>query len=84
MNTKVKIAFILAFLFGTSNVFSQDFLGHRESFNIIEWKFYKGDIHSAESADKISEQGWENIKVPHTWNAKDVLTLGDHCFQGVA
>jgi beta-galactosidase len=65
------------------NVYSQSFLAHRDSFQLINWKFYKGDILSAESGDKISEDGWENVTVPHTWNAEDVLTKGDHCYQGI-
>ncbi|MGD0573485.1 MAG: glycoside hydrolase family 2 TIM barrel-domain containing protein [Sedimentisphaerales bacterium] len=84
MRIKICIVAVLAVLLGTVNAFSQDFLGHRDNFNVVDWKFYKGDIHSAESGDKISEQGWENVTVPHTWNAKDVLTEGDHCYQGVA
>ena len=83
MRIKVCIALVLAVFFGAGNAFSQEFLGYRESFNITNWKFYKGDIHSAESGDKISEQGWESVTIPHTWNAKDVLTEGDHCYQGV-
>jgi beta-galactosidase len=83
MRIKVCIALVLAVLFVAGNAFSQGFLGYRDSFNIANWKFYKGDIHSAESGDKISEQGWEDVTIPHTWNAKDVLTAGDHCYQGV-
>ncbi len=83
MRIKIYVVAVLAALLGTVTVFSQDFLGHRDNFNIVEWKFYKGDIHSAESGDKISEQGWESVTIPHTWNAKDVLTEGDHCYQGV-
>jgi beta-galactosidase len=83
MRIKVCIALVLAVLFDADNAFSQEFLGYRDSFNITNWKFYKGDIHSAESGDKISEQGWEDVTIPHTWNAKDVLTEGDHCYQGV-
>jgi beta-galactosidase len=83
MRIKIYIVAVLAVLLGTVNVFSQDFLGHRDNFNIVDWKFYKGDILSAESAGNISGRGWENVKVPHTWNAEDVLTEGDHCYQGV-
>jgi beta-galactosidase len=83
MKIKVYVVVVLAVLLGTVNVFSQDFLGHRDNFNIVDWKFYKGDIHSAESAGDISGRGWENVKVPHTWNAEDVLTEGDHCYQGI-
>ena len=80
----ILILFCFVIFGDADNAFSQDFLKHRDSFNIINWKFYKGDILSAESGDKISEQGWENVTIPHTWNAKDVLTEGDHCYQGVA
>ncbi|MGA2677699.1 MAG: glycoside hydrolase family 2 TIM barrel-domain containing protein [Sedimentisphaerales bacterium] len=83
MKIKIFVALVLVGLFGADNAFSQGFLGYRDSFNIVDWKFYKGDIHSAESGDKISEQGWEGVTIPHTWNAKDVLTEGDHCYQGV-
>ncbi len=69
--------------FPTANAYSQDFLKHRDSFKLVDWKFYKGDIQSAESGEKISEQGWEDVTVPHTWNAKDILTEGDHCYQGI-
>jgi len=83
MRIKIYIAAVLAVVLGTGNVSSQDFLGHRDNFKVVNWKFYKGDIHSAESGDKISERGWEDVTIPHTWNAKDVLTEGDHCYQGV-
>jgi beta-galactosidase len=83
MRVKICILAVWVVLLGTVNVFSQEFLGHRDNFTIVDWKFYKGDIHSAESGDKISEQGWQGVTIPHTWNAKDVLTEGDHCYQGV-
>ncbi|MCJ7776964.1 MAG: glycoside hydrolase family 2 protein, partial [Sedimentisphaerales bacterium] len=83
MRIKIYIVAVLVVLLGAGNVFSQDFLGHRDNFKVVNWKFYEGDIHSAESGDKISEQGWEDVTIPHTWNAKDVLTEGDHCYQGV-
>jgi hypothetical protein len=83
MKVKVYVGLFLAVLFGTNNVFSQSFLDYRDSFKLVDWKFYKGDIHSAESGGDISGQGWEDVKVPHTWNAKDVLTEGDHCYRGV-
>ena len=79
----LSFAVVLAALSGTTDVFSQDFLGHRDNFKLVDWKFYKGDIHSAESGDKISEQEWQDVTIPHTWNAKDVLTDGDHCYQGI-
>jgi len=61
----------------------RDRLDYRDNLKLIDWKFYKGDIRAAESRDDISMQGWEDVKVPHTWNAKDVLTKGDHYYQGI-
>lgn len=75
--------FVLIVLFGTGSAFSQSFWDYRDSFELIDWKFYKGDIRAAENGGDISEQGWEDVKVPHTWNAKDVLTEGDHCYKGI-
>ena len=83
MKVKVYVVVVLAVLFGTNNVFSQSFLNYRDSFKLVDWKFHKGDISSAESGGDISERGWEDVKVPHTWNAKDVLTEGDHYYQGI-
>lgn len=68
---------------GSTEIYSQEFLNHRNRFPLVNWKFYKGDITSAESGNKISEEGWEDVTVPHTYNAKDVLTEGAHCYQGI-
>ena len=83
MKVNVYVAVVLAVLFGAGNVFSQNFLDYRYSFKLVDWKFYKGDIRAAESKGNISEQGWEDVKVPHTWNAEDVLTKGDLCYKGI-
>lgn len=83
MKVSVYVAVVLAVFFGAGNTFSQSFLNYRDNFKLIDWKFYKGDIRAAESKDDISMQGWEDVKVPHTWNAADVLTEGDHYYQGI-
>jgi beta-galactosidase/beta-glucuronidase len=88
MNSEPKLRKILILLclavFGVAgNAFSQDLSGNRENYKLVGWKFYKGDILSAESGDKISEKGWQEVNIPHTWNAEDVLTEGDHCYQGI-
>ncbi len=67
----------------TTFTLAQEFLQHRSSFKLEKWKFYKGEIHSAESAGIIDETGWQEVSVPHTWNAQDVLTDGPRYYQGV-
>ncbi len=83
MKIRVCVLVVLTVLFGAERVYSQDLLSYRDSFRIVDWKFYKGDVHSAESGGDISERGWEDVKVPHTWNAEDVLTEGDRYYQGI-
>lgn len=63
--------------------FSQSFLLHRQAFRLERWTFYQGDIPSAESPSLSPLEGWTQVTVPHTWNAKDVLTLGDRSYQGI-
>ncbi len=79
---KMLVLFVVANLSVSNNVFSQDFLKLRENFQLEDWKFYKGDIHQAESQNITYTDAWEDITVPHTWNAKDVLTKGFECYQG--
>jgi hypothetical protein len=66
-----------------TGVYGQDFLKNRTGFQLVNWKFYKGDITRAESPDLFYSQAWADITVPHTWNAEDVLTKGFECYQGV-
>ena len=43
----------------------------RKIFNLnTAWKFSKQDVESA-SAKTFNDQDWENVSVPHTWNAID-------------
>lgn len=70
-------------LLGLGSAYPQGFLQHRNNFQLVSWKFHKGDIHSAENPYMIPGAEWEEIFVPHTWNAKDVLTEGDGCYQGI-
>lgn len=75
---------LLIVLLGTSKADCENFWQYRDNFQIVKWMFYKPDILSAESGDKIPEQDWQAVTVPHTYNAQDVLTAGDHCYQGIA
>jgi beta-galactosidase len=63
--------------------FAQNALTFREVTNLSNWKFYKGDYHSAYKAD-FDDSNWEKITVPHTWNAKDILTKGPENYKGPA
>ena len=69
---------IFLILFNNPSLLPQIFLQNRNHFQLENWIFYKGDIHEAERGYRISEEGWEKVTVPHTWNAEDVLTKGNH------
>ena len=74
---------IFLILFNNPSLLPQIFLQNRNHFQLENWIFYKGDIHEAERGYRISEEGWEKVTVPHTWNAQDVLTEGNHLYQGI-
>jgi hypothetical protein len=75
------IALLLFGLSGTTD--SQQFLKHRDAIHLVNWKFHKGDVNSAESRTMTFSPNWEDVAVPHTWNARDVLTDGPEYYQGV-
>lgn len=87
MNFIKKSGLILGFLTvtcpGILIVSAQEFLQYRNHITLDKWMFYKGEIHTGESAGNIDETGWQEITVPHTWNAQDVLTDGPHYYQGI-
>jgi hypothetical protein len=62
---------------------AQAFLQYRQTIPLDRWKFHKGEMDGAESGDAIDETPWQDVRVPHTWNAKDVLTDGPEYYQGV-
>ena len=86
-NAKVNLIFrtviVLVALLWPETVFSQSFLEYRDSFNLVDWRFHKGDAHTVERARRLDGPGWEDVNVPHTWNAKDILTEGDNCYTGI-
>ena len=47
------------------------------------WSFIKGD---AEGAEKVAydDKNWQQLSIPHTWNATDVLEKGKHYYKGSA
>ncbi len=64
-------------------IFAQPFLKHRNTLQLTDWKFFKGDVSHAEKHGNNPAGSWQNIKVPHTWNAEDVLTEGEMYYQGI-
>ncbi len=79
----LALGIILFVFLSNRNANSQDFLQYRNNFKLDKWKFHKGEIYSAESDGTIDETGWQDITVPHTWNAQDVLTDGPNYYQGI-
>ncbi|MFH1371631.1 MAG: hypothetical protein ABII09_10155 [Planctomycetota bacterium] len=59
---KILILLCLAVFGGAGNAFSQDLSGNRENYELAGWKFYKGDILSAESGGRISEKRWQEVR----------------------
>jgi len=79
-----RILIFLILISGINSAFSQQFLEQRNSFHLSEWKFHKGDCSLAESPALDSDANWEEVTVPHTWNAKDILNDGrDNYYRGV-
>lgn len=88
MRTKIKKALlvsigIISILLSSTIAYSQEFLQYRYNFKLENWKFHKGEIHSADSGGPIDETGWSDVTIPHTWNAQDVLTDGPNYYQGI-
>ena len=79
----IAAGFLLTILLAHNSVCAQDFLNHRNAVKLDTWKFYNGEIHSADSDGAIDETGWEEVTIPHTWNAQDVLTDGPRYYQGI-
>jgi hypothetical protein len=79
----VCILALVGFFCEPVSVSSQSFLKHRHHFLLENWMFHKGDIHSAENVRLASRDGWQDVAVPHTWNAADVLTEGTRYYQGI-
>ncbi|RLD79337.1 MAG: beta-galactosidase, partial [Bacteroidetes bacterium] len=79
-----RILFLLILIPGLLTAFSQQFLEQRNSFQLTEWKFYKGDYAAAQKPRVVIDGNWEEVSVPHTWNAKDILNEGqNNYYRGV-
>ncbi|QDH79176.1 glycoside hydrolase family 2 protein [Echinicola soli] len=61
---------------------SQEFLADRSHRKLKNWQFVKADL-SQEPEKNWRLFEWEEVKVPHTWNDKDVLTEGLKSYHGV-
>ena len=46
------------------------------------WRFTKGDVAGAE-APAFNDGGWQQLSVPHTWNATDGADGGNNYYRGV-
>ncbi|PQJ79110.1 glycoside hydrolase family 2 protein [Polaribacter porphyrae] len=63
---------------------AQEFLKERNTKVLTDWKFSKSDYWKYGTNLKNGEGSiWKNVKIPHTWNAKDVLTDGVNSYHGV-
>ena len=80
---RTLVLLIVINLLASINASARDFIKLRENFQLENWKFHKGEIFQAESRNISYTNAWEDVTVPHTWNAKDVLTKGFECYQGV-
>jgi hypothetical protein len=81
--TRVFIRLLALFRVGGNGASSHGFPRHRDQFRLKQWKFPRGDIHSVESPHTVSLDRGVQTVVPHTWNAKDVVTDGEAYDQGI-
>jgi hypothetical protein len=85
-----KVVFSLI-LISFMTLYSQSFLQYRKSIQLENWIFHKGDVYLADRGNNITDGNgnsiydvnWQKVTVPHTWNAKDVLTEGNNYYQGI-
>jgi beta-galactosidase len=55
-----------------TNVTWKEFPELREKVTLKNWKFRLGEIKDAEKVN-FSDKNWQNVQVPHTWNADDIF-----------
>ncbi|MBV4357137.1 glycoside hydrolase family 2 TIM barrel-domain containing protein [Pinibacter aurantiacus] len=72
----LKIFICLFFIFSATNLFAQQRIVSSINTN---WQFHKGEV--ANTGDK--SVGWENVSLPHTWNATDVMDDEPGYYRGV-
>ena len=48
--------------------------------NLSIWKFIRDKIKGGELTT-LNDESWEIVRVPHTWNNKDVQSGGGHRYQ---
>ncbi|WP_298486187.1 glycoside hydrolase family 2 TIM barrel-domain containing protein [uncultured Maribacter sp.] len=79
----IKIAaYIIILIICGTTLNAQEFLTKRNPKVLKEWKFSKADFWK-KGIDNDKETIWKNVTIPHTWNAKDVLTEGVNSYHGV-
>jgi beta-galactosidase len=83
---KVILLFTIALL-SLNNLIGQEFISARENFLLEDFVFYKGDLPLPSVFGKSyvsAKVKWDSIKVPHTWNDKDVPEMGLGSYKGPA
>lgn len=84
MKLKNSLFIFLFLLIASHSIIAQEFLKKRSSKVLTNWKFSKSDFWKySENLKNGKGSIWENVTVPHTWNAKDVLTEGVNSYHGV-
>ncbi len=68
-------------LYTTSIVAQHPLLKHRESLDLLEWKFKKGIIYNAQSST-FNDSNWESVSIPHTYSMDAINDVG--YYRGVA
>ncbi len=79
MNTRIGLTFLLIFSLVTANAQTNPRISHTIN---SDWNFHKGDL----SGD-ISNNGgpiWEEVSIPHTWNARDVVDDEEGYYRGIS
>ena len=60
----------------------KDYLAGRQTYNICnDWKFKKGNNSGAVGSD-FDDSRWEDVTIPHTWNALDGQDGGNNYYRG--
>ena len=59
-----------------------EYLSGRQTYNInSDWKFRKGTVSGAQAVD-FDDSRWEDVTLPHTWNALDGQDGGNNYYRG--
>jgi beta-galactosidase len=48
-----------------------------------DWRFLRADEAGAESPDYLRDSKWQSVRLPHTWNTKDVFDEEPGYYRGI-